>query len=112
MGLSPLFLGGKCEKMWNITSFNDMQGFMAIPNSVTGGWFWTMMLVAITIITFVITRQKTSSDRAFAMAGFGSWIFGTFMFFLGWINWLIYGATIFMMVISIIAMSLRQEQEY
>ena len=97
--------------MWNITSFTDMESFMEMPNSLTGGWFWTMMLFALVVIIFIITKQKTSSDRAFGTAGFGAWIFGSFLFFLGWINWMIYAGTIAMMIGGIIAMLVRQERE-
>ena len=98
--------------MWNVTSFNGMEEFMQMPNLVTGGWFWSMMLAAIAVVIFIITRQKTSSDRAFATMGFGTWIFGTFLFFLGWITWIIYAASIFAMIGGIVAMIIRQEQEY
>jgi hypothetical protein len=98
--------------MWNITSFTDFEGFAQMPNNYTGGWFWSMMLFSICVIIFILTRQKTSSDRAFATTGFGAWIFGTFLFFLGWINWFVYAATIFLMIGGIIAMIVRQEQEY
>lgn len=98
--------------MWNVTTFTDMQGFLAMPNSYTSGWFWAMMLVAICTVIFIISNQKTSSDRAFAITGFGAWIFGTFLFYLGWITWIIYSATIVAMIIGIIAMFVRQEPEY
>ena len=97
---------------WNATSFTDFESFMQMPNQVTGGWFWSMMLVAIAVIIFIIARQKTTSDRAFATMGFGCWIFGTFLFFLGWINWMVYAATIFALIGGIVAMIVRQEQEY
>lgn len=97
--------------MHNITSFTDFEGFMEIPNSFTGGWFWAMMLVSIAVVIFAITRQKTSSDRAFATMGFGSWIFGSFLFYLGWINWIVYAITIFAMIGGIVAMIIRQEPE-
>lgn len=97
---------------WNATSFTDMKGFMQMPNLVTGGWFWSMMLAAIAVVIFVITRQKTTSDRAFATMGFGSWIFGTFLFFLGWIPWKVYAVAIFAMIGGIVALIVRQEQEY
>lgn len=98
--------------MWNITSFTDFESFAQMPNNYTGGWFWSMMLFSIAIVIFILTRQKTSSDRAFATMGFGSWIFGTFLFFLGWINWMVYSLTIFAMIGGIVAMIVRQEQEY
>jgi uncharacterized membrane protein len=97
--------------MWNITSFTDMKSFMDMPNSFTGGWFWTMMLVAIGAVIFVISSQKVSSDRAFGITGFGLWIFGSFMYYLGWINWMVYLGTIFIMIAGIISMIVRQEQE-
>ena len=97
--------------MWNITSFTDMESFMEMPNSFTNGWFWTMMLVGLVVVIFMITKQKTTSDRAFGTAGFGAWIFGTFLFFLSWINWMVYAATIFAMIGGVIAMIVRQEGE-
>lgn len=98
--------------MWNITSFTDFESFAQMPNNYTSGWFWSMMLFSIAIVIFILTRQKTSSDRAFATMGFGSWIFGTFLFFLGWISWMVYALTIFAMIGGIVAMIVRQEQEY
>ena len=96
---------------WNASSFTDFESFMQMPNQVTGGWFWTMVLVSIAVIIFIITRQKTSSDRAVATMGFGSWIFGTFLFFLGWINWIVYAACIFALIGGIVFMIIRQEPE-
>ena len=84
---------------------------MGAANDVTTGWFWTMMLFALSAIIFILARQKTTTDRAFAICGFGSWIFGTFMFYLGWISWLIYAGTIALLVGGIIAMSVRQNPE-
>ena len=95
---------------WN-TTFTDFESFMQLPNQVTRGWFWSMILVSIAVVIFIITRQKTSSDRAFAAMGFGSWIFGTFLFFLGWIPWIVYAACIFAMIGGIVAMIVRQEPE-
>jgi len=83
-----------------------------MPNTYTNGWFWAMMLFGISIVIFIMTSIRTSADRAFATAGFGSFIFGTFLFYLGFINWLIYSITIFLMVGGIVAMIVRQEQEY
>ena len=69
------------------------------------------MLLAVGIVMFMITIQKTTSDRAMFTAGMGSWLFGTFLFFLGWINWLVYFATILTLVGGLVAVIVKGDQE-
>lgn len=97
--------------MYNVTSFTNMQGFFGASNTYTGGWFWSLMLLGVGIVIMVLTMQKTTSDRAIFTAGMGSWLFGTFLFFLGWINWMVYFATIVALVGGLVAVILRGDQE-
>ena len=97
--------------MYNVTAFGNMQDFMGSINNYSGGLFWALMLAAIAIVIFAITSQKTSTDRAFFTTGLGSWLIGSFFFFLGWINWMVYALTIFALVGGLVAVIVRQESE-
>lgn len=97
--------------MYNVTSFTDIQGFMGGANVFSGGFFWTLMLAGLAIVIFAITSQKTTTDRAFFTTGLGSWLIGSFFFFLGWINWMVYALTIFGLVGGLVAVIVRQESE-
>jgi hypothetical protein len=96
---------------YNVTSFTNMQDFFGATNNFSGGWFWTLMLSGLAIVIFVITQKITTTDRAFFTTGLGSWLIGSFFFFLGWINWMIYALTIFALVGELVAVISRQEQE-
>jgi hypothetical protein len=96
---------------WNVTSFDGMEGFMGATNNYTGGWFWSLMLLGIGIAIFSVTSQKTTADRAFLTAGMGTWLFGTFIFFLGWINWMVYLASILALVGGVVSAIISGDQE-
>ena len=88
---------------WNVTGFDGMTGFLGATNNCSGGWFWSLMLLGIGIVLFIMTIQKTTTDRAFLTAGMGSWLFGTFLFFLGWLNWMVYMASILAVIGGVVA---------
>lgn len=88
-----------------------MQDFLGGTNGITGGWFWSLMLLAFGIVIFMVTIQKTTSDRAMFTSGLGCWLFGTFLFFLGWINWLVYFATILCLVGGLVAVIVKGDNE-
>jgi len=67
----------------NASNLVELFGY---PNTVTGGVFWQLILLAIFIVTYLSLSSKAKSQQSFAASGFLTGIVGSFMFVLGWIQ--------------------------
>jgi len=75
--------------------------------NVTGGWFWTMMLLAFSIV-LVMATQKLGFNRAFGFGSFAGLIGAVFLAILGFIPWFIASAFILVGVIGIAIMIMSE----
>lgn len=68
---------------------------LTYANTVTGGLFWNMILLAVFVIAYMGLSQRSSSTKSFAATGFLTGIVGSFLFVLGLIP-------IFSLLVSIV----------
>jgi len=60
----------------------NITGIATYANTVTGGWFWSLILVAIFMVTFLV-QKNYPTERAFVSSSFLTFLSAIFMFILG-----------------------------
>lgn len=71
-------------------------------NSITGDLFWTLALVAIYSIFFIV-GSKYRSMAAFLFAGFSVTILSPMLFYLGWVESQVIFGSFGLLILAIIA---------
>lgn len=66
----------------NLTGMYDLSTYV---NSITSGWFWSFILLALFFTIFFALKQYTM-QRAYATASFIVWLIALLMFVMGLIS--------------------------
>lgn len=69
--------------MYDLPNFTTPADLMVYASTVTNGWFWPLVLMAIWVVTFVTLVGFSSMERGFAASSFMTGILATFIFTLG-----------------------------
>jgi len=56
------------------------------PNTVTGGQFWNLILLAIFVVSYLGISKRSNNQKSFAASGFLLGVIASFFFVLGWIE--------------------------
>ena len=84
---------------------DGLLGAIYYINSVTNNWFSHMLLISLYVISLMgFYRSQDDFGGAMAVAGVIVFIFGLFFFIAGMITWIVFGITIGMMVVGIVAL--------
>lgn len=93
------------------TNVTTPSNLLAVPNSSTGGWFWTTMLYTAVII-MIMSFIQFGLEVALLVSLFIGILLGMFLFYLGLISgtWLgVLVASELFVVIYVIAMSYKNQ---
>ena len=60
----------------------DIVGILTYSNTVTGGWFWALIVIALFVMSFGVLIARNDAKKAFAAASFFSSIFSMILFVL------------------------------
>lgn len=93
----------------NITNFND---FLVFPNTVTGNWFWTLILVAEFVIIFVAFKSRYANDQSFAGASFITTISTFILFFMELTTATVLITSIAMSIIGLISLIVSGSKDF
>ena len=66
-----------------LANFTTPGEWMIYASTVTGDWFWTLILVAVWIISFGALSGYTTTERAFAATSFFTGILSAFIWVTG-----------------------------
>jgi hypothetical protein len=69
-----------------IANFSSPEGWVLYASQATGGWFWSLLLLSVFVISFSTLVSKTSVSRAFAAASFFNGILAAFLYVIGGID--------------------------
>jgi len=86
----------------NWTTITDPSQLLAVPNTQTGGWFWTFMLITLFIIIF-ITLIRYQWQVSALTAAFISLIASFFLYYAGLVSFS-YSILIFLPMILILVL--------
>ena len=68
---------------FELANFTDPSGMIVYASSVTGGWFWVLMLGAVWIVGFGSLSGFTTTERAFSAVSFFTGILSGVLFVMG-----------------------------
>jgi len=60
----------------------DIVGVLEYANTVTGHWFWTLIIIAVFVMSFGVLIARNDAKKSFAAASFFSTIFSMILFVL------------------------------
>lgn len=66
-----------------LANFTTPTEWVIYASTVTGGWFWTLILIAIFIVSFGSLSGFTTTERSFATSSFFTGILAAFLYVLG-----------------------------
>jgi hypothetical protein len=66
--------------MYNLTNATLPTDLLTYGNTVTGGWFWQLILLALYIVVYVSMSYATTTMRAFTVTGTFGGIIATMMY--------------------------------
>jgi hypothetical protein len=69
-----------------LANFTTPYEWVAYASTVTGGWFWNLILVAIWVVAFGSLSGSTTTERAFATSSFFTGILASFLYVMGGID--------------------------
>lgn len=92
-----------------ISNMTSMGTYM---NTVTGSWFWNLVLIAFYVTLFIMLQRISSSSKAMATTGFAVVIVASFMSFLSWISLKMLFAAIIVAVLGVVALYIESKQAY
>jgi len=92
----------------NITGISDLALW---TNNVTGGWFWSMILMGLFVILFM-SFKSYSTERAFATSSFVCMIIGIMMGVMGLISSYVVVLLMVIAGIAVIALRNTNNREY
>lgn len=78
--------------MYPIANATQITDLFIYANTVTSGWFWQLILLALYIVTYISLSYTTQTMKAFTVTTTFCGIIGTFMYALAWIpesTWII-----------------------
>ncbi len=82
----------------------DMIGILEYTNTVTGGWFWTLIVISVFVMSFGVLISRNDSKKSFAAASFFSTIFSMILFVMDLIQMNVMVITILMSFAGIMLM--------
>lgn len=74
----------------------DITGILTYANTVTGGWFWTLIVISVFVMSFGVLIARNDAKKSFAAASFLSTILSMILFVLDLIQMNIMVITILM----------------
>lgn len=69
--------------LYALANFTTPQGWIIYSSTVTGGWFWSLILLAIWMVAFGIFSSVITMERAFATTSFFTGILAAFLYVMG-----------------------------
>lgn len=94
---------------YTVPNATNITAFAEYPNTVTGGWFWNLIVLAVFFITFSSLKTTSPTLKAFAGATFVTAVPTFFLSIMGLVWFQTVTAMIIMGVFSILALRLRPE---
>lgn len=66
-----------------LANFTTPADLLVYASTVTDGWFWTLVIMAVWVVSFATLIGFSSTERSFAASSFLTGIMATFIFALG-----------------------------
>jgi len=74
----------------------DIMGVLNYANTVTGHWFWTLIIMSLFVMSFGVLIARNDAKKSFAAASFFSTIFSMILFVMDLIEMNVMALTLLM----------------
>jgi len=91
---------------------NNMTSMGTYMNTVTGSWFWNLVLIAFYVTLFIILQRISTTAKSAATTGFVVVIIAIFMSILSWISLKALFIAIIAAIFGIVALYLESRTDY
>lgn len=75
---------------------------------VTGGWFWTALLLGFCVVLFTAT-SRYSTERAFGFAGIAGMLGAMMLVAVGLMSWWVAGIFIIVGIVGVVSMVVKNQ---